>query len=318
MSAFVGGQKDGPFELDRSEALALLGPHANPNGRPNSDVLRPWCNGRDLAQRSSDTWIIDFGDRSEEEAALYEAPFRLVEARVKPIRDVNRDQRRRRLWWIHGRPGSKAKAALGDQSHFLATPLTSKHRWFVFLPKVRFPDNTIVLIARSDWTTFGVLSSRLHVGWAIRVGNFLGVGNDPRYTPTTTFETFPFPEGLTPNIPASMYASDPRSVAIANAARELHEKREAWLNPSEWVDRVPEIVPGYPERIVPKDEAAAMHLKNRTLTKLYNERPAWLEHAHNKLDATVAAAYGLSPDMPFEDMLSTLFQLNATRAEVGR
>ena len=78
-----------------------------------------------------------------------------------------------------------------------------------------------------------------------------GVGNDPRYTIGTTFETFPFPEGLTPNIPAADYADDPRAIAIAEAARRLNELREAWLNPADLVERVPEVVPGFPDRIVP-------------------------------------------------------------------
>jgi type II restriction/modification system DNA methylase subunit YeeA len=91
-----------------------------------------------------------------------------------------------------------------------------------------------------------------------------GKGNDPPYTPTTTFETFPFPEGLTPNIPAADYANDPRAEAIAKAAKVLVDLRDAWLNPPECVDRVPEVVPGYPDRLVPKDAEAAEKLKKRT------------------------------------------------------
>ena len=102
------------------------------------------------------------------------------------------------------------------------------------------------------------------------------MGNDPTYTPTTTFETFPFPEGLTPNIPAKDYAADPRAIAIAKAAKRLDELRNAWLNPPDLIDVVPEVVPGYPDRIPPKNENAAAELKKRTLTKLYNARPQWL------------------------------------------
>ena len=129
---------------------------------------------------------------------------------------------------------------------------------------------------------------------------------------------FPFPEGLTPNIPASQYANDPRAIAIADAARELNEKREAWLNPPEWVERVPEVVAGYPDRIVAKNEDAAKELKNRTLTKLYNERPAWLDHLHKRLDAAVAAAYGWPADLSDEEILERLFALNQERAAAGR
>ena len=127
-------------------------------------------------------------------------------------------------------------------------------------------------------------------------GHLAGVGNDPRYTPSTTFETFPFPEGLTPDIPAADYAADPRAQAIAAAAADLNAKREAWLNPPDLVVREPEVVPGYPDRILPKDDEAAEVLKKRTLTNLYNQRPAWLDHAHARLDAAVAEAYGWGDD----------------------
>jgi type II restriction/modification system DNA methylase subunit YeeA len=86
-----------------------------------------------------------------------------------------------------------------------------------------------------------------------------GVGNDPRYTPTTCFETFPFPDGLQPNQNALSPTPLPQAgegLHIAEAARTLNELRENWLNPPQWVDRVPEIVPGYPDRIIPKPEHA--------------------------------------------------------------
>ncbi len=199
-------------------------------------------------------------------------------------------------------------------SRYLVTPRVAKYRLFAWAQSRVFPDCQLVGFARDDDTTFGILHSRFHELWALRLGTWLGVGNDPRYTPTTTFETFPFPEGLTPNIPASQYADDPRAVAIAEAARELNEKREAWLNPPEWVERVPEVVPGYPDRIVPKNDEAAKKLKERTLTKLYNERPAWLDHLHRKLDAAVAATYGWPADLPDEEALAKLFALNQERA----
>ena len=150
------------------------------------------------------------------------------------------------------------------------------------------------------------------------MGSQLGVGNDPRYTPSTTFETFPFPEGLTPNIPAADYADDPRARAIAGAARRLDELREAWLNPPDLVLREPEVVPGYPDRILPRDEAAAKVLKTRTLTNLYNQRPAWLDMAHKSLDAAVAAAYGWPANLSDDEVLERLFALNQERAAAGR
>jgi integrase len=102
-------------------------------------------------------------------------------------------------------------------------------------------------------------------------------GNHPtarRYNSTRVFLTFPFPHDLTPNLPAADYADDPRAIATAKAARRLNELREARLNPSDLVERVPEVVPGFPDRIVPVSPKAAAILKKRTLTNLYNERPA--------------------------------------------
>jgi hypothetical protein len=103
-------------------------------------------------------------------------------------------------------------------------------------------------------------------------------------------------------------------VTIAEAARRLNELREAWLNPRDLVERVPEVVPGFPDRIVPVDDRAAQILKKRTLTNLYNERPAWLDHAHRDLDAAVAAAYGWPADISEEEALARLLALNLDRS----
>ena len=105
--------------------------------------------------------------------------------------------------------------------------------------------------------TFGILNSRFHGEWLLRLGTWIGKGNDPRYTPTTTFGTFPFPDGLTPDIPATDYADDPRAVSIADTARRLVELRDRWLTPPEWVAWVNEPVPGYPKRPAGPDQAAA-------------------------------------------------------------
>jgi hypothetical protein len=83
------------------------------------------------------------------------------------------------------------------------------------------------------------------------------------------------------------------------------------------VDRVPEVVPGYPARLPPKDDAAAKALKTRTLTNLYNERPTWLANAHRDLDAAVATAYGWPQDISDDDALTRLFELNQQRAGVS-
>jgi hypothetical protein len=172
--------------------------------------------------------------------------------------------------------------AVSELRRYVVTPTVAKHRLSVWTESAVCPDHQLIVIARDDDASFGVLHSHFHDAWSLRLGTWLGVGNDPRYTPATTFETFPSPEGLTPNIPAADYADDPRAQRIAAAAKRLDELRRAWLNPPDLVDIVPEVTPTaapgedprrYPDRIVPKTAEAAVKLKERTLTNLYNQRP---------------------------------------------
>ena len=272
-----------------------------------------------MTRRPADKWIIDFGWKmSEHQAAFYQAPFRYIQTHVEPVRRNNARETYKTFWWRHveARQGLARRAA--PLERFITTPTVAKHRVFVWQSAWICPDHQLIAITRDDDTSFGILHSRLHELWLLRMGTWLGVGNDPRYTPSTTFETFPFPEGLTPNISAADYADDPRAIAIAEAAAELNRLREAWLNPPDLVRIVPEVVPGYPDRVLPINDEAAKLLKTRTLTNLYNQRPAWLNMAHRRLDTAVAAAYGWPADLTDEEVLSRLFALNQKRAVVGR
>ena len=310
--AFMGDIKRGAFDIPGDLAREWLRLPANPNGRPNADVLKPWANGMDLTRRPSGKWIIDFGDKmSEAEAALYEAPFGYVSERVNPFRQGNREKKSRDFWFRHWNPRPAMWRALGTASRYIATPRVAKHRLFGWLDGRVCPDCQLIVFAREDDTTFGILHSRFHEIWSLRLGTSLE--DRPRYTPTTTFETFPFPHGLSPDIPASECAADLRSKAVAREAQRLVELRERWLNPPEWVEWVDEPVPGYPKRPVPRDEAAAMSLKKRTLTNLYNARPQWLVDAHEALDAAVAAAYGWPANISDNDVLRELLALNGGR-----
>ena len=309
--AFQGDIKRGAFDIPGDLAREWLRMPANPNGRPNSDVLKPWTNGQDLTRRPQGKWIIDFGDEMDEAvAALYEAPFTYALEHVRPIRQRNREKSSREFWFRHWNPRPAMWAALDGLSRYITTPTVAKHRLFVWCDSRICPDHQLIVMARDDDTTFGILHSRFHEVWSLRLGTWLGKGNDPRYTPTTTFAPFPFPPGLTPDIPAASYAKDPRAIAIAEAARALVKLRDRWLNPPEWVEWVDEPVSGYPKRPVPRDEEAAKALKKRTLTNLYNTRPQWLADAHRTLDDAVAAAYGWSDGISDEDVLGELLELN--------
>lgn len=315
---FQGPVKVGNFDVPGAVARQWLTAPTNANGRSNVDVLRPWSNGMDVTRRPSDTWVVDFVAQTVAEAAFYVEPFSHVAQEVKPAREMNRRGRRAQYWWQHGETGAGMRAALLGLSRYIATPRVAKHRLFVWLDAAVLPDCQLVVVARDDDTTFGILHSRFHELWSLRLCTWLGVGNDPRYTPSTTFETFPFPDGLIPDRPASGYASDPRAEAIAAATRALVEARDRWLNPSELVQRVPEVVPGFPDRLLPRDEKAAVVLRSRTLTNLYNQRGtpagAWLDGLHRALDEAVAAAYGWPANLPDGDVLARLLALNHARA----
>ena len=308
-TSFQGDIKRGAFDIPGDTAREWLRLPSNPNGRSNADVLKPWVNGQDITQRSSGKWIIDFGDTmSESRAALYEAPFAYVKEHVKPFRQGNREKESREFWFRHWNPRPNMLEALDGLPCCIATPRVAKHRLFVWLDTRICPDCQLIVIARDDYTTFGILHSRFHEIWSLRLGTSLE--DRPRYTPSTTFETFPFPPKLSPDIPAANYAKDPNSIAIAKAARKLVELRDRWLNPPEWVEWIDEPVSDYPKHLIPRDEEAEKNLKNRTLTNLYNVRPQWLINAHANLDAAVASAYGWSAEISDDDVLEKLLNLN--------
>lgn len=321
--AFLGIQKSGPFDISGDVARGWMTEPVNPNGRSNAEVLKPYWNGDDVTGRPRSIWFIDLPLRlSEAEASLFASPFRHLATMpddggraVRQLRQALGDRAGPRWWEPHWpRPGMRAR--IERLTRYIVTPEYAQHRVFVRLSYPVLPDKNLIVIPREDDLMFGLLQNRFHVAWALRKGGDLE--DRPRYTHTSTFATFPFPEGLTPNIPAAEYAGDPRAVAIAAAARRLDELRQAWLNPADLVELVPEVVPGFPDRIVPVNAKAAAILKRRTLTNLYNERPAWLDNAHRELDAAVAAAYGWPADIAEEEALARLLDLNLERSAAGR
>ncbi|MFG1426778.1 class I SAM-dependent DNA methyltransferase [Roseixanthobacter glucoisosaccharinicivorans] len=325
-ASMLGIQKSGPFDVTGEVAREWLRHPVNPNGRPNSAVLKPYWNGDDMTSRPRDMWFIDLPrGLNEAEASLFEAPFaHLVEApydadapdlgSLKSVRATARDRHAQAQWWEPYWPRPQMRRQIETLPRYAVTPETAEYRLFFWLRYPILPDKNLIVIAKDDDATFGILHSRVHELWATVLGNRMGVGNQRRYNNLTCFETFPFPEGLTPNIPAADYADDPRAMAIAKAAARLNELRENWLNPPDLVRREPEVVPGYPDRILPVSPEAEAILKKRTLTNLYNARPTWLANAHKALDEAVAAAYGWPADLSDDEVLARLFALNQERA----
>ncbi len=290
---FRADEKGGPFDIDAGEASKMLSAPMNVNGRPNSDVVRRWVNADDITGRPRQMWIIDFFGMEESQAAKYELPFETLRERIKAEQESPDEEKRvakpRTRWWLHRRPGSEMRTAVAGLTRFIATITTGKYRLFVWLDHSVLPDHQLYIFARDDDYFFGVLHSRAHEVWARAQGTQLReVESGFRYTPTSTFETFPFPWP-----PGKEPQDSPLVVAIAEAARELVRERDNWLNP-----------PG----------AAPEELAKLTLTNLYNKRPKWLENAHRKLDEAVFAAYGWPATLTDAELLERLLALNQARA----
>lgn len=328
--AFMGDTKQGPFDIDWQTAKQMLDASGNLNGRPNSDVVRPWYNGMDVTRRPRNMWIIDFGtDMVLDEAEKYLLPFSYVEKFVRPQREENKRSWYRDEWWLHYAPRPAMRQATSLLKRFPVTPTVAKHRLFIWLTNETVPDHQLIIFAREDDYFFGVLHSRPHEIWALRLGTWLGKGNDPRYTPTSTFETFPFPwsPGQEPAESENQHVAE-----IAHWARRLVQWRETWLNPEPPPAGVVDVV--Y-EKLI----------KNRTLTNLYNGLAYYrqtvkagqlfdpaefanetrrsvtrheiqaLDDIHTALDVAVLAAYGWPHTLTDEEILERLLALNLERTK---
>ncbi|MBU0716121.1 MAG: N-6 DNA methylase [Verrucomicrobia bacterium] len=330
---FLGDIKGAAFDITDGEAQRMLS-EPNAAGVFNSSVVLPWINGLDVTRRNRSMWIIDFGVYPELEGCVrYQEPFAFIDAHVRPVKSRNRREIRARYWWRHSETHPEMRCRIAPLPRFLTTVAVAKHRLFVWMSLPTLPDHAVFVFARSDDLFFGILQSRFHEVWALKLGTRLETR--PRYTPSTCFETFPFPLGV-------LNTGDPvpsTHAVIAAAAKELNELRDNWLNPSEWTRTETLEFPGtvggpwdryidpatvtdrgafkvgtvrYP-RIVARDAECAARLKERTLTKLYNARPAWLATCHEKLDAAVATAYGWPADLTEDAVLERLLALNQGR-----
>ena len=343
--SFQGPSPKAPFEIQFNVAINMLLEPSNVNGCPNSDVIRPIITAKEMVQKKEDMWTFDFGLMSEKEAASYQSPFEYVKKHILPIRKTRRDDYRGQ-WWQYARPRPEMREALKGKYRFITIPRIAKYRIFVWIDSAILANDSAIVFASQEDYLFGILQSHIHEIWALILGTRLETR--PRYTPTTCFETFPLPN-----------LTDKKSATIAEAARELDELRNRWLNPPEWtkteVLEFPGSVDGpwaryvdpttvhcpHPNplpkgegtignnlpkgegtigtvrwpRIVPKDTDCAAQLKKRTLTNLYNQRPQWLQNAHEILDAAVFAAYGWDPGINDEELLERLLKLNLEQSK---
>ena len=247
----------------------------NVNGRPNSDVVLPVMNARDITERNRGMYTINFGLMAQDEASQYEMPFEYVKEHVYPTRQQKSQATFRKTWWQYARPRPDMRKALAGKERYIATPRVSKHRIFVWVKADVVCTDSIDVVASDNNYTFGILHSYIHELWARAMGTQLREAESGfRYTPTTCFETFPFP-----------HPTPEQRQAISDAACQLNQLRENWRNAD------------------PK----------RTLTNLYNSNPTWLTNAHAHLDAAVADAYGWPENLPDSQILENLLTLNLHR-----
>lgn len=260
--------------------------------------ILPYRNGRDLTSRPRGVMVIDLYPLTDMEVMdRFPDVYQWVEARVKPERDQNNRATYREKWWIFGEPRREFRPVLEGIPRYIATVETSKHRFFQFLDASIRPDNKLVNIGLEDAAHLAVLSSAIHVTWALAAGGRLGVGNDPVYVKTNCFDPFPFP------IP-----TDP----LRETLRDLGERLDAHRK----------------ERL-----AAYTHL---TMTKMYNVleavragrplddaetdiyesgRVGILKDLHDRIDAATAEAYGWPADLADDAILERLVALNLERTQ---
>ncbi|TNC74148.1 class I SAM-dependent DNA methyltransferase [Rubellimicrobium roseum] len=185
--------------------------------------IRPYLNGRDLAQRSRGAMVIDLhGLTAEQVRDRFPSVYEHVTDHVRPHREENKRDSYRDKWWAFGEPRADLRAFTQALPRFIVTVETTRHRLFRFLPTGTLPDNMLVTVGLSDAVALALLSSRVHVGWAIAAGGWLGVGNDPRYSKTKTFDPFPLPTLLTDPMP------DGHAAALRDRLRDIGERLEAF------------------------------------------------------------------------------------------
>jgi hypothetical protein len=259
--------------------------------------IRPYRNGRDLADRPRGVMVIDlFGLAAEEVRDKYPEVYQWMYTRVKPERDQNRRESRKKHWWLFGEPLSTFRPALAGLSRYIATIRVAKHHFFVFLPGVILPDSALVAFATADAYHLGVLSSRVHVCWSLAAAGRLGVGNDPYYNNTLCFSPFPFPD-----------AAPEQQTRIRDLGEKLdaHRKSRQALHPALTMTGMYNAL-----------EALRQGRELTVKEKSDHERglATVLRELHDELDAAVAEAYGWPADLSDEEILSRLAALNAERA----
>ena len=276
------------FVLDAEEAHNLLAMDAR-----HRDIIRPFRHGKDLMARPRGQFIIDFGLRTEVEAREYPVLFGIVQDRVRPLRIANPDRGRARFWWRFGRTNRDLREATRDLPRYAATSYVAKHRMFLTLDAAVAPDDKVVCIATDDNLVLGVISSLIHLVWALASGTRLE--DRPTYNNPLCFDSFPFPDP-----PA------PLRRKIAAKAERLDAHRNAALARDERVTMT-----GMYNVVEKLRSGTALTKKEQEIHTL--AACGVLKDLHDELDALVSQSYGWEWPLPRDIILERLVALHDER-----
>ncbi|MCL2122810.1 MAG: DNA methylase [Desulfovibrionaceae bacterium] len=260
--------------------------------------IRPFRNGRDVTDTPRGVMVIDLlGLTAEAVLERFPEVYQWLFHRVKPQRDQVRREGHRDNWWIFGEPRKTLRPALAGLLRYIVTGHVAKHRFFVFLGEEMLPDDKLIAIASADAYHFGVLSSRIHVCWALAVGGWLGVGNDSAYNKTTCFDAFPFPAAI---------PEQQAHIRELGEKLDTHRKARQTLHTGLTLSGMYNVL-----------EALRSGRELTAKEKITHEQGlvTVLHQLHDNLDAAVAEAYGWPVDLTDEEILARLVALNAERVE---
>ena len=259
--------------------------------------IRDYRNGRDLTATPRGVMVIDlYPLRQSEVLARFPAVYQHVSDTVRPEREANREPFRRDNWHWFGRTHETYRAFTKDLDRFIVTAETSKHRTFQFLPGDMRADNMLIAIGLDDASALSVLSSRIHVVWALAAGGRLGYGNDPRYNKSRCFDPFPFPDVI-----------ETQKTRLRALGEELdaHRKAQQAANPKLTLTAIYNVL----EKL-----RAGERIEGRDKETYDQGLVGILKDIHDRIDAEVAAAYGWPEGLDDEAILMRLVDLNRARA----
>jgi len=258
-------------------------------------VVFPYVSAKDILDRPSGSLLIDFGLRPIEEAKNWPTLLQRIVDRVKPERMANPDRWRRENWWLLGRPNRELRQALTGLDFAIGTPRTAKHRIFVALDRSSRPDEGVVCVALADTALLGVLSSAIHVTWALAAGGTLE--DRPRYNKSLCFDPFPFPSA-----PEEVRSGIAKLAERIGGHRDAALARDVRITMTKIYNVIEKLRTGEP--LTPAE---------RTIHEL--AACGILRDLHDELDRLVAEAYGWPWPMEREEILERLVALHDERVE---